>query len=609
MDISRANNYKSISPFVWQNVAPLSIITGLNGAGKSQLLEVIRDEYNQAVNNIRNRQVEKINAFGNHSLQFGRSNHGANAFGQLYSGDKGTSYIDLKTIVELLYKQKHPENNSGVYYDPQQQQQIEQIRQLSEIKINQNSLYSTVRYKSEKIWNYLTNLLDKPEKEITPGEISIFLPEHIIFEDQFIINASNLDFIFFMFEFKRIARIKEGLPELDLLPPWQLLNEAIEASNLPYRVSAPRSEDIDVVFRNPLNESVERPFKIKITHVSEGYELGFQDLSSGERIIMSLAMLLYYSKERGIKEELLLLDEPDAHLHPSMTKQFFKVVYDVLVKRHGVTVVMTTHSPSTVALAPDANDCVVYELRKKPTTIVPVASREEVISSLTEGLVLVMSSTRVVLIEGKDDKPFYEALYRILVSSNLLIGNANLVFLAGTGKDSVNNWSHGLRQAGLSEAVRGIIDKDNGNTVSDGIFMLDRYSIENYMLDPILVFATGRIIPDSIPKYGITPGEEEKIRALSQEQIQAITDAMLLHIKPRLRNFQQEEEVLVPIIFSNGFTINYPQWFLSRKGKELLGIFNDEFGRNLSREALTTSLKRIQLVPNDIVELFRQVQV
>ncbi|MBH8570118.1 AAA family ATPase [Microvirga sp. STS02] len=608
MNITFADNYKSISPFEWHNIAALSIITGLNGAGKSQLLQVISNEYNQAVSNNKNNQVEKSNAFGSHSLQFGKSNQGANAFGQLYGGDKGTSYGDLKTIVDLLYKQKHPENNSGMYYDPQQQQQLEQIRQLSETRINQNGLYSTVRYKSDKIWRYLTTLLNKPEQEITPSEIAIFLPEHIIFEDQYVINAANLDFIFFMFEFKRISRIKEGLPALDLTPPWQLLNEAIEASSLPYRVSAPESEDIEVVFRSPLNESVERPFKIKITHVSEGYELGFHDLSSGERIIMSLAMLLYYSKERGIQEEILLLDEPDAHLHPSMTKQFFKVVYDVLVKRHGVTVIMTTHSPSTVALAPEGDDCVIYELRKKPTTITPVTSREEAINSLTEGMVLVMSSTRVVLIEGKDDKPFYEALYRILNSNNLLNGNANLVFLAGTGKDSVNNWSHGLREAGLSEAVRGIIDKDNGNAVSDGIFMLDRYSIENYMLDPILVLATGRTIPDSIPKYGITSGEEDKIRALSQDQIQAITDAMLLHVKPKLRNLQLEEEVLVPVGFNNGFAINYPQWFLSRKGKELLGIFNDEFGRNLSREALTTSFKRIQLVPTDIVELFRRVQ-
>lgn len=45
MKIEVIKVYNSVDPFVWDNVPPLSIITGLNGAGKSQLLELIRTKH------------------------------------------------------------------------------------------------------------------------------------------------------------------------------------------------------------------------------------------------------------------------------------------------------------------------------------------------------------------------------------------------------------------------------------------------------------------------------------------------------------------------------------------------------------------------------------
>ncbi|AIZ62630.1 hypothetical protein PK28_01140 [Hymenobacter sp. DG25B] len=350
------------------------------------------------------------------------------------------------------------------------------------------------------------------------------------------------------------------------------------------------------------------PFTINITHITKEYEVQFYDLSSGEKILMSLAMLLYYAKESGVDQDILLLDEPDAHLHPSMTQQFFRVVYDVLVKRHGVTVIMTTHSPSTVALAPEESDCIVYELKKDPTTIIPIVSKEKIIEALTEGIVLVMPATRTILIEGKDDKPFYEAFYGILLNKKALAGQATLSFVTGTGVNSVHHWSKGLRAAGLSNTIRGIIDKDNDNVVSEGIIRLERYSIENYMLDPVLILVTGKTIPNTIIRHGLHNGDEEKFRGLTQQQVQEIANSLLSHIELKIPHLKPHETTKISVEFTNGFVIEYPQWFLQRRGKELYGIFNEEFGKNLTRDALTASLKRVQFIPKDILALFRTVQ-
>ncbi|MET4107281.1 ATP-binding protein [Hymenobacter sp. UYP22] len=609
MKISFTQNYKSISPFEWDDIASLSIVTGLNGAGKSQLLEVISQRYNDAFNNKRNGQSED-QSFLDHNFKFNRFSQGANGFSNISLDNQKFTYGDLKLIVETIYNYKHPRiNNSNNYNGSFSYEQEQQLNTLLEARNSTNRFYHLAKSKAPAIWDFLCSTLNKDENDITPFDISLNLPDHIIFEDYYMSNGATLSFTFFLFEYKRLARINAGLPDEQDIAPWEILNEAIEASRLPYKISAPNSEDIARVFQSGINESLNIPFSITITHTSKQYNLQFYDLSSGERILMSLAMLLYYAKENGVDQDILLLDEPDAHLHPSMTKQFFNVVYDVLVKKHGVKVIMTTHSPSTVALAPEADDCSIYELRKDPTLLSKVNSREEAINSLTEGMVLVMPSTRTVLIEGKDDKPFYQALYRLLNDNKLLNGYATITFVSGTGVNSVNHWSKGLRESGLSETIRGIIDKDNGNNTSDGIFRLDRYSIENYMLDPILIFATGKIIPNNVPKYDISSGEEEKIRNLSQVQIQNISNSILAHVKPKIKNIKQNEEDIIPVTYTNGYTIDYPRWFIERRGKELFGIFNEEYGRNLTREGLTNSLKRIQLIPNDILDLFREVQV
>ena len=108
---------------------------------------------------------------------------------------------------------------------------------------------------------------------------------------------------------------------------------------------------------------------------------------------------------------MLLLDEPDAHLHPSMTTQFLDVISEVLVGKHGVRVIMTTHSPSTVALAPEGS---LFELERGAKTVKKVTNRQDVISILTAGLITVSRSTKFCFVADEKDVEFYEAIRDLL---------------------------------------------------------------------------------------------------------------------------------------------------------------------------------------------------
>jgi hypothetical protein len=74
----------------------------------------------------------------------------------------------------------------------------------------------------------------------------------------------------------------------------------------------------------------------------------FKRLSSGHAIVLlTITRLVELVDERT----LLLLDEPEAHLHPPLLAAFVRSLSDLLVRRNGVAVV-ATHSPVVLQEVP-----------------------------------------------------------------------------------------------------------------------------------------------------------------------------------------------------------------------------------------------------------------
>ncbi len=198
-------------------------------------------------------------------------------------------------------------------------------------------------------------------------------------------------------------------------PPWETLQQILDQfSYLDYTINHPTKLEPQDTFRLKL-----------ISKKQPGLEIGFDSLSSGEKIMMALVSCLYGSKQEHPFPSLLLLDEIDNSLHPSMTKDLFKVIDEVLVKGKGVKVIMVTHSPSTVALAPKDS---IYLMNKSSKDRIVKTTREDALSILTEGFVslteresslqitfnLKKTQKPVVLTEGITDKLILDAAWEKL---------------------------------------------------------------------------------------------------------------------------------------------------------------------------------------------------
>lgn len=86
-------------------------------------------------------------------------------------------------------------------------------------------------------------------------------------------------------------------------------------------------------------------------YVQNGMKLKISNLATGSKMFSIVKMLL----EKGELDSgtMLILDEPEAHLHPQWQNAFAEIIV-LLVKELGVNILLTTHSPNFM-LALDAN--------------------------------------------------------------------------------------------------------------------------------------------------------------------------------------------------------------------------------------------------------------
>ena len=95
----------------------------------------------------------------------------------------------------------------------------------------------------------------------------------------------------------------------------------------------------------------------------------FGKLSSGHKIVLLTVTRLVETVE---ERTLVLLDEPEAHLHPPLLSAFVRSLSDLLINRNGVAII-ATHSPVVLQEVP--RSC-AWKIRRSGREV--IAERPEV---------------------------------------------------------------------------------------------------------------------------------------------------------------------------------------------------------------------------------------
>lgn len=395
-------------------------------------------------------------------------------------------------------------------------------------------------------------------------------------------------------------------------PPWSFVNSILETANLDFRINQPPKYE-------------DRPYEPILTDRVRNSQVRFNDLSSGERILMSFALCLYYADDKNKiivdNPKILLFDEIDAPLHPSMTQSLLRTIQDVLINRRNIKVILTTHSPSTVALAPEQS---IYAMYKTEQRRMQKVTKDKALSILTTGvptLSIDYENRRQVFVESRYDVQFYEKLHEKL--KDYLTPEISLNFIASGGGngtcDQVKDVVNQLKKGG-NRTVYGIIDWDLKNCGNGRVKVLGketRYSIENYILDPVLI-AAFLLREKFIEPIEVGLCERETyvdFGTFDDTQLQQIADFIVEKVKPKIQPEVQDD--CLRCQYLSGKTIKLPTWFLKIQGHQLEQILKDIFPqlKRFNQEAqlkLEIISKVIDdfpsLIPYDILSLLKEVQ-
>ena len=184
----------------------------------------------------------------------------------------------------------------------------------------------------------------------------------------------------------------------DTPPPWQVMREVLADM----REVAGDYALFDFDFTDPEDQELGIDnfelftFKTDMTNRTTDATYEPTSLSSGEQILMALCMVSFNQIVGRQPPQLLLMDEVDAMLHPSMVKALIRTLKTLFVS-NGIPVMMSSHSPMTVATL-DEGEVFRVSRTGHHVEISPV-TKAEAIGELSEGLATVDMGLRIAAYE------------------------------------------------------------------------------------------------------------------------------------------------------------------------------------------------------------------
>lgn len=229
----------------------------------------------------------------------------------------------------------------------------------------------------------------------------------------------------------------------------------------------------------------------EIQNKADNARIEAQRISSGESESIALAIeALVFSREcQARPKRLLLIDEPDVHLHPDLQIRYIRFL-DQLAKEKNFKVLVATHSTAIVGSIQDKTECQLAFMPLKREAEIEFSPINEIATSVlpifgAHPLSNVFNECPVMLVEGDDDRRIWDQAVRTAQ------GKVS-VFPCPTGSiDKITEWETWLVQKlpSLYDEPKAfsLRDRDNENGELDDRLPVIRFRLacrtaENMML-------------------------------------------------------------------------------------------------------------------------------
>lgn len=610
MKILLKDNYKSLQSFESETLNSLTVITGKNGSGKSQLLTLIaakakndpsvaaiRLELDPAISSIQSEGIIKENSSRiSHDHWRNIVNSKLGPFRALSPSVR--KLCNFIVTNELQAKARDDSRQEVLSHNTEYLEALSktwaEIRSVPPPSFDQinpsierkvlRQVFSVQNEQVTKLANEICASTGKIIDDLTDADFyNTPIKEHMI--DSSDLFSSQVELIFYNYAKRRDQNRKnwfykneEGIAnnstsDADFInkyiPPWIAINDILDRHSIDFHFKGIEKTEF----------SVDAQIDFNLYKKTTEQVIPFGDLSSGEKVIIGLILKLftseYYGKDMTFPE-LLILDEPDAHLHPEMSKLLLDVLRETFALKFRINVIITTHSPSTIALA-EENE--IFQLKNGLGSSLNKIAKDEALKILTEFLPTLSidyKNHRQVFVESPTDVTYFQYLHDKHYQSKPL--PYKLYFISNSpGKSNcsqVYSIVEAIRNSGNSTAY-GIVDWDLNNDTKPFICVHgqnERYSIENFILDPIYLIC---LLIDMNNAHGIS--EKIGINRMynqyllgneSSERLQSMVAVFFAEFEAKFSQYRYESE-RVDIEYLNGKRVSFPKWYLVMRGHDI----------------------------------------
>ncbi|UPQ79642.1 AAA family ATPase [Flavobacterium azooxidireducens] len=253
------------------------------------------------------------------------------------------------------------------------------------VKLYSSSIDERIKNEDEDLYTFLTNTF--PDKDISKINANDFESPNLFLED--IVNEEK------EYQLKKTENIINKAKALDYKEQVTFLeaDEFIKVNGLSpiEQINGVLAEydcngyylysDANQKFLGVDKNNIKIP--VSLQHKEKKYTTNFDQLSSGEKTLIALSIFIHKTRKKRIIPRVLLLDEVDSSLHPSMINRLLDVIQNLFVKEQKFKVILATHSPTTVALSPEDS---VFIIETNGEHIIRKECKEKIVNILTEGI-------------------------------------------------------------------------------------------------------------------------------------------------------------------------------------------------------------------------------
>jgi len=420
MKLHFAETHNSVESFEDIVISDFSIFTGKNGSGKTHILEAIK-EGKITVDDFPKNQILYLNYLTfEHDFQTRTDRSQSNqAWSRLIGGGNDLvfqlknnegSINSFKPEIENIAESKNKRIFALAEEDFASENSAEIIKAISDYKQTIENLLDQDNYLGDEVAQSVYDSVISRSRiflsNIKESEFSSLYQKTAIGNRKILSDLSNV----FLGYFRNKERntLKKANNKIFLsdeefikehgIPPWELIRNIFTGFGLSFDINDPMEDNVE-----PFDGS----FQISFKHTEKANKLiPFNALSSGEKILITLVNAIYTSKQKTVRPKLILLDEIDGPLNPSIIKKFISYLEDNFLSR-GIKIILATHSPSTVAFSPEDSVYIVNTNDRQP---IKKVNNREGIRILSEGFVTLsdilefekIKESNIVISEGKN---------------------------------------------------------------------------------------------------------------------------------------------------------------------------------------------------------------